>query len=91
MSVETLELIVMLVFPVSVIIMIRGLINMKFIRKKSDNRDDIMTAMGLIFFGYFSLIFFYYPSCIMYNQFNIPAFLGFLGFYLVGRLLYESC
>ena len=91
MSTETLELIIKLVFPICIIIIIRGFINMEIIKKSNDvSSESILLSITLIFFGYFMLAFFYYPACIKFNEFNIPGFLGFLITYLTGRITYST-
>ena len=91
MSIETLELIIKLVFPICTIIMIRGFINMEFIKKSENmNSDNALISVALMFFGFFALLFFYYPECIRFNEFNMPGFLVFLSMYSFGRLLYAT-
>lgn len=92
MSIDTLELIIKLVFPICIIIILRGFINMEFIRRSEKmSSDDALLSFALMFFGFFSLIFFYYPPCIMYNEFSVGGFFAFFSTYSIGRLLYATC
>lgn len=89
MNVETVELIIKLVFPICAIIMVRGIVNMKFINSsKESGHEDVMIAVGLMFIGFITLAFVYYPMCFSETKMNVSAFLVFLGFYSTGRLLY---